>query len=234
MKKIKKISVGLIICVCLMVPKPAKADLFGGDVAVLVQILANALQQLIELKEIVGNGQDTLSLLQDINKGIRDGLTVLQMINPKFNPGIYGSMDTANTVLEIINDLYGKIPETAEARLQQAQDQSASESIAMNSTLFKFADQADEESKRIFAHSQDVSPQGAAKLTAQSLAILIGVSSQVLRTNSMILKNMGENAALQNRKEKLQSAQFKTQYNQVSEGIKVLPKEPKLGTLTGD
>ncbi len=228
----KKSFVLSFLSLCLIFPKPARADLFGGDVAVLVQILANALQQLAQLQKILATGDDTLGLLKDINSGIRDGLTVLQMINPKFNPGIYGSMETADKVLNIINDLYGKIPETAEARLQQAQDQSASESISMNGSMFRFADQADEESRRIFAHSQDVSPQGAAKLTAQSIAVLIGVSTQVLRSNSMILKNMGENAALQNRKEKLQSAQFKTQYGELSQGIKALPRDPKLGSLT--
>ena len=232
MKRFKKLLIVGLLSISLIVPKPAKADLFGGDVAVLVQILANALQQLAQLQKILATGDDTLGLLRDINRGIRDGLTVLQMINPKFNPGIYGSMETADKVLNIINDLYGTIPQTAEARLQQAQDQSASESISMNGPMFRFADQADEESRRIFAHSQDVSPQGAAKLTAQSLAVLIGVTSQVLRSNSMILKNMGENAALQNRKEKLQSSQFKTQYEEISQGIKVLPKDPKLGSLT--
>ncbi|MBY0316103.1 MAG: hypothetical protein K2Q26_11320 [Bdellovibrionales bacterium] len=233
MKVFKKYILLSLIAVAMAIPKPAKADLFGGDVAVLVQILANAVQQLAQLKQLLSTGEDTLSLLRDINKGIRDGLAVMQMINPKFNPGIYGSLDTADKVLNTINDLYGSIPQTAEARLQQAQDQSASESIAMNGTLFQFADDADAESRRIFAHSQDVSPQGAAKLTAQSVAVLIGVTSQVLRTNSMILKNMGESAALQNRKEKLQSAQFKTQYDQLSQGIGSLPAEPKLGSLGG-
>ncbi len=103
----------------------------------------------------------------------------------------------------------------------------------MNGTLFKFADQADEESKRIFNHSQSVNPQGAAKLTAQSIAVLIGVSTQVLRTNSMMLKMMSENMALQNRKEKLQSAQFKTQYDGISNALGNLPKDTKLNPLIG-
>ncbi len=231
MKKFKKMLVIGLMSLCLIVPKPAKADLFGGDVAVLVQILANAIQQLAQLQQLLSTGSDTLGLLREINQGIREGLTVLQMINPKFHPGIYGNLETAEKVLGIINDLYGKIPQTAEVRLQQAQDQSASESIAMNGPMFQFADQADEESKRIFEHSQSVSPQGAAKLTAQSIAVLIGVSTQVLRSNSMILKAMGENMALQNRKEKLQSAQFKNQYDGLSQGIGSLPKETKLGSL---
>ena len=140
-------------------------------------------------------------------------------------------METADRVLSVITDLYGKIPNTGEARLQQAQDQSVAESIAMNGTLFRFADQADEESKRIISHAAVVNPQGAAKLTAQSLAVLIGVTTQVLRTNSMMLKMMGENMALSNRKDKIQSAQFKTQYDGLSGAFGGLPKETTLKPL---
>jgi len=221
----------MTMTLCLAIPKSASADMFGGDVAVLVQILANALQQLAQLQQILSTGGDTLGLLRDINRGIRDGLTVLQIINPKFNPGLYGDLATADRVLQTINELYGSAPQTNQARLQQIQDQSASESIAMNGTLFQFADQADDESKRIFLQSQDVSPQGAAKLTAQSIAILIGVTTQVLRTNSMMLKMMGENMALQNRKEKLQSEQFKTQYEGISGAIQSLPSTTTLQPL---
>lgn len=234
MKKLKHILVISFLCISISVPKQANAFSFGADVAVLVKILANAIQQLVQLRQILGTGNDTLGLLRDINRGIRDGLTVLHMINPKFNPGIYGNLETADEVLRVIDELYGAIPETAELRLQEAQDRSASESISMNGTLFKFADQADEESRRIFAHSQNVSPQGAAKLTAQSMAVLINVSTQVLRTNSMMLKAMGENMALQNRKEKLQSSQFRAQYDGLSQGFGSLPSETKLGNLKGD
>lgn len=231
MKRMKKVFLAMILSITLIVPKPAKADLFGGDVVVLTQILLNAIQQLAQLQQILTTGGDTLGLLREVNRGIKDGISALQMINPRFNPGIYGNLENADQVLRIIDDLYGRIPQTAEMRLQKAQDLSASESISMNGTLFRFADQADEESKRIFAHSQNVNPQGAAKLTAQSLAVLIGVSTQVLRTNSMMLKAMGENMALQNRKEKLQSSQFKAQYDGLSNGLGRLPKDTKLGTL---
>lgn len=229
----KKIIIASLTVLTLVFPQPSRADFWGGDVVVLTQILANAVQQLIQLRQILSNGADTLDLMRDINRGIRDGLTVIQMINPKFNPGLYGDMETADRVLNVISDLYGKIPQTPERRLQEAQDKSVSESIAMNGNLFKFADQADDESRRIFNHSQAVSPQGAAKLTAQSVAILISVSTQVLRTNSMMLKMMSENMALQNRKEKLQSAQFKTQYDGISSALEGLPKETKLKPLDG-
>jgi len=232
-KNIKNTLMAGIMSILLLVPQPSRADIFGGDIAVLVQILANALQQLAQLRQILGTGADSLNLMRDINRGIRDGLAVIQILNPKFNPGLYGDLDTADRVLSAIQDLYGRIPQTGEARLQQAQDRSVSESIAMNGTLFRFADEADGESKRIIAHAQVVSPQGAAKLTAQSLAVLIGVTTQVLRTNSMMLKMMGENMALQNRKEKVQSAQFRSQYDGLTSALGGLPKTTNLKPLDG-
>lgn len=233
MKYLKKLVAIGIMSLALLIPQPSRADIWGGDVAVLVQILANAVQQLTQLQQILGTGSDTLGLLKDINRGIKDGLTVIRMLDPKFNPGLYGNLGTADQVLSTIQDLYGRIPQTGESRLQEAQDQSASESIAMNGTLFQFADQADEESRRIIEHSQDVNPQGAAKLTAQSIAVLIGVTTQVLRTNSMMLKMMGENMALSNRKEKVQAAQFRTQYDGLSTAFSGLPKNTKLTPLDG-
>ena len=233
MKNARKAIFCVLMSALMMTTKPAKADMFGGDIVVLTQILAQAIQQLIQLKQILSTGSDTLSLIRDINRGIRDGLAVIQMINPKFNPGLYGNLESADRVLAAITDLYGKIPQTSEARLQQAQDRSVSESIAMNGTLFRFADQADEESKRIIDHSRDVNPQGAAKLTAQSIAVLIGVTTQVLRTNSMMLKMMGENMALSNRKGKLQAEQFKSQYDGLSSGFSGMQKETNLTAPAG-
>ncbi len=231
---LKKKLATIVICFSLVLPKPAKADLWGGDVAVLIQILAQTIKQLYELRQIVNTGQDSLNLWRDINRGIRDGLRVIQIINPRFNPGLYGSLETSEQVQRAIEDLYGAIPKTSEYRLQEAQDRSVSESIAMNGTLFQYADSVDEESRRIIAHSQSVNPQGAAKLTAQSLAVLIGVTTQLLRTNSMMLKMMGQNMALSNRKEKLQAQQFKTQYEGITQALGTIPKETKLQSLGGN
>jgi hypothetical protein len=231
LKNCRKIGIALCITLSFMTPVQARADIFGGDVAVLVQILANALQQLAQLQQILGTGSDTLGLMRDINRGLRDGLTVIHMVDPHFNPGIYGDLNSTERVLDAIQSVYGRVPQTGEARLQTSQDQSVAETIAMTGDLFRVADAADQESKRIFDHSQDVSPQGAAKLTAQSIAVLINVSTQVLRTNSMMLKLMGQNMALQNKREKLQSAHFKTEYDGISSAIGNLPSDTNIQPL---
>ena len=119
MNRLQKLFTVGLFCASLMIPRPCRADIFGGDVVVLTQILANAIQQLIQLRQILSTGSDTLGLLQEINSGIRDGLLVLQVIDPKFRPGVYGDLNNANSVLAAISDLYGQVPQTGEMRLQQ-------------------------------------------------------------------------------------------------------------------
>ncbi len=227
---IRRLAVTLVLVISLNTT-PARADLFGGDVVILTKILIQAIQQLQQLRMIYQNGRDSISLMRELNQGIRNGLEIIRILNPRFNPGIYGGLKTVEEVERAIEDLYGLIPRTSEYRLQEAQDRSASESIAMNGTLFRYADEVDLEAKRIISHAQNVSPQGAGKLTAESLVILIGVTTQVLRTNSMMLKLMGQNLALSNRKEKLQASQFKTQYQEISTGLGKLPTSLKLNPL---
>src|SRR3989338_10505678 len=101
MKRLKKSIIAGIMSVMLIFPQPSRADFWGADIPILLQILANAVSQLIQLKQILGTGTDTLSLLRDVNRGIRDGLAVIQMMNPRFNPGLYGDIETADRVLSV-------------------------------------------------------------------------------------------------------------------------------------
>lgn len=231
MRNLKSKIMAIILSVTLLIPQPSRADVWGGDIVVLTQILLNALQQLIQLRQILSTGSDTLNLTRDLNQGIRSGLDIVRIINPQFNPGLYGDLETAEQVQNAISNLYGAVPQSAESRLQETQDQSVSQSISMNGQLFRFADQVDVEGHRILDLAPNVSPQGAGKLTAQALGILIGVMTQVLRTNSMMLKMMAENMALQNRKEKITSSQFRTQYDGLTNALGSLPKEIELPSL---
>ena len=234
MKKITKSVLAFFISASLIfTPLQSRADLFGGDVAVLLQILAQAIQQVTQLQMVLQNGKDTLGLLRDINSGARSGLDLIRIVNPKFDAGVYGNLRDPQSVLRAIQDMYGQVPQTADKEVLQAQDQSVAEVISMNRNLYDYADRVDIERDRILLHSQVVSPQGAAKLQNQSLAILIGVMTQLLRTQSQMLKIMGQNMALENRKEKVSGEQFIQNYQGLSDGFKNLPTEIQLPTMKG-
>ncbi len=234
MKIFRRVIVMVVaVFVLLFSPMSARGDIWGGDVAVLVQILSNAVQQLAQLRQILSAGEDTLDLLKDVNRGLKEGLSIIQIINPRLTPGVLGNLDDVNQLVDVLSQLYGKVPKTADFIMQSNHDQTVAESLAIHSRLFKYADQVDMERDQIIAHSQVVNPQGAAKLQNQSLAVLIGVTTELLRTNSAMLKLMAENFALQNRKEKLGSEQFKNEYEGISKAISDLPADPKLSIPSG-
>lgn len=230
----KKRFIAISLSVLLIAgPRPAKADLFGGDVVVLTQILAQAIQTVLTLKSMLENGKDTLDLMRDINAGVRSGIDLIRIINPNFNPGVYGDLKNADDVLRAIQFVYGAVPQGMDEDLMRSQDQSVSEVIAMNRNLYDYADQVDREREKILFHAQVVSPQGAGKLQNQAIGVLIGVTTQLLRTQSQMLKIMAQNMAYDNRKEKLATQNFQENYEGLSRGFGGLPKETKLPRFGG-
>lgn len=201
----------------------SKADFWGGDIPLLIQIVANTLQELAQLRAILGNGQDSLDLLRDVNEGIKNAMDIMRTMNTTLQPGIFSQYRDPNDLLSAIQNLYGMIPKTQEARLQAAQDQSVTEAITLHNQAFDYAAQVDPEAERIKDYSRGTSPAESARLTAQSLGVLIHVSDQILRTNAAMLKILSENLALQNHHEKLNSAQFKAEYDGLSKSLNTYP-----------
>jgi len=220
--KRKAFPLGLAILVGVA-PMQSKADFWGGDIPLLIQIVANTLQQLAQLRAILSNGKDTLGFLQSVNSGIAEAMGIIRTMNSTIQPGIYGDYKDPTALFRALQDLYGMVPQTSGSRLQAAQDQSVSEAITLHNQAFDYAATIDPEAERIKDYARAVSPQGAGRLTAQSLGVLIHVSNQILRTNAAMLKIMSENLALQNRHEKMNSAQFKAQYDNLTKSLGQYP-----------
>lgn len=222
------------VVIALFVSEPAKADLFGGDVAVLTQILVQSIETVVQLKSILSNGEDTLSLLRDVNSGVRSGLDTIHILNPNLGPGVYGGLENTDQVLRTIQDVYGVVPKGPDEDLMTSQDQSVAETIAMNRDLYSYADQVDRESERIIYHANTVSPQGAGRLQGQAIGVLIGVMTHILRTQSQLLKLTAENTAMQNRKEKVQTQSYQENYRGLSDSFSQLPPDVHLPRMGGD
>jgi len=190
------------VCMTLVVPLPSKADIFGGDVAVLVQILANALKQLYELQQIVKSGQDTLYLLRDINNGINDSLKIIKSLPDNPNPGLYGDLSQIKDVLDHLNQSYGKVVDSPDKEVYESTDQSVAEAIRMNNELYEYTKQLDVIGEEVKTYSHQVSPGGAAKLTAQTLGVMIHVMNQQLRAQGTSMKLDAQKLAMDNKREK--------------------------------
>jgi hypothetical protein len=219
----KKYKIKIIFLIFLTFPlQTTRADLFGADIPILLNILAQAINQLAQLQSILGTGKDTLGLLQDINQGIKDAMSIMRTMNSTMSPGVLSDLERVEDILGTVNKLYGSVPQTSEANVQKLTDKSVAEAIQIHNQAFKYAENVDPEAERIKDYAKYVNPAGANKLTAQAIGVLINVMNQILRTNAAILKVQSEQLAFQNKKEKLNSTQFKMQYEGLSGKFKDL------------
>lgn len=204
MKKI----IAFILAFQLSYLPAARADMFGGDVVVLVQILANAVQQLAQLQNLLNNGKDSLNLMKDINRGINDSLNLIRTISPNNDPGLYKDWEKVSDALSKIENIYGIVIDSNDSRVQKDTDQSIAEAVSLNNSIYKYTKMIDEVGELIKSQSHSVSPGGAAKLTAQSLGVMLNLQNEMLRTQATGLKLQAQTLALQNRKDKDRTRQM--------------------------
>src|SRR5271157_3045978 len=106
-----------IVFLSISLAKPARADLFGGDVAVLTQILAQAIMQLQQLRNIMGTATSELDLIRQINQGINDSLNLLRTVDPNIDPGIYRDWTNSQESLGKLEGLYGRPVNSPEVQI---------------------------------------------------------------------------------------------------------------------
>lgn len=200
--------ISILVAVSLIVSKPARADMFGGDLIYLAQILANAIKQLTELQNMVNNGKDQLNLLTEINRGINDSLRLAQTIDPNIDPGIYKDWQNVGDALSKLQAIYGVVTSSPESRVYSDTDQNVAEAVMLNNDIYKYTSDIDQLGEAIKDFSHDVSPGGAQKLTAQTLGVMLQVMNQSLRTQATGLKLQAQTMAVQNKKEKDSTKQY--------------------------
>jgi hypothetical protein len=125
----------LPVLLTLFLGTPARADLFGGDVAVLMQILAESIKQYYQLQQMIGQGRDQMNFLRTLNDGIENSIGLLQSLPIKDEKVLSDLRDFQNA-LQKIDSLYGRIPTSPEQPLQLLHDQTVAESLRM-ATSFK-------------------------------------------------------------------------------------------------
>lgn len=212
----------------------ARADFWGGDLVYLAQILQQAIVQVQTLQTILGTGKDTLTFMRDLNKGLQDALRVIDTANRTLKPGNLSDLNNLTEVVREIESIYGKIPQTSEAKLQSTNDMSVAESIELHNEAFKYADKVDPEAERLKEYAEVASPQGAAKASLQAQGMQVHVLNQILRTQAALLKIQSEQLSMQNRKSKLQSEQFRSQYSEISSTLQGPKPGFDLPSLSGN
>ena len=195
---------GLVFCYS----QPGRCDMWGADIPILMDILAQDVQQLIQLKAMLQNSGDTLDLLREINRGINDSLSMAQTLGLRVDPGIYRDLRTVDQATQGLESIYGTVTDSQVAPVQRNTDQTIAEAISFNNDLNDYAFRLDQIGEQIKQYSHSVSPGGAEKLTAESLGVMIHVLNQQMRAQGQGLKLQAQAMAIANKKEKDQTSEY--------------------------
>ncbi|MBL7555112.1 MAG: hypothetical protein JNM24_04755 [Bdellovibrionaceae bacterium] len=212
----KRKILSLILATTLTIsPLQSRASIFGEETAVLLQILANAVTQLAQLRSILKEGQDSLNLMRDINRGINDSLAMAETLGIHLDPRLYGELKKYQDIMGKIESVYGAVVDSPLAEVQRNSDQAVVEAVSFNNTVYEYTEKLDQIGEEIKKYSHEVSPGGAAKLTAQSLGVMIHVMNQQLRAQATGLKLQAQTLAAENKKEKDSTAQYLRESNKL-------------------
>jgi hypothetical protein len=196
------------MCLIFPVSFKARCDMFGGDIAVLAQILQQTIMQLAELKKMLQTGNDTLGLLQDVNRGINDSLRLAESLGVHVAPGIYRDLGSVDAAIGAVEQIYGRAVDSPVAPVQRNTDQTVAEAFAFNNELNDYAQKLDQIGKEIKRDSDIASPGRASKITAASMGVMIHVMNQQLRATGQGLKLQAQALAVQNKSDKDHAAQY--------------------------
>ncbi len=192
----------LIVMLFVSSPKTARADMWGGDIPLLIEIVFNTLQQLLTMKDMLENQEDQLDLLREINAGINDSLQMIHTSFPHVDPGIYRDWRDADSAIRELRRIYGEITPSKNESIEKDTDQSIAEAVVLNNDIYKYTKEVDQIGEMIKEYSHEVSPSGAAKLTAQSLGVMLTVMNQSLRAQATSLKLQAQTLAVANKEQK--------------------------------
>jgi hypothetical protein len=215
-----------------MLSRPATASLWGEENAPLYAILAQAIEQVVQLAEILKKSEESIALVKEINQGIREAMDLMKHQNRPLSPGILSDLRDLQSLMSRVERIYGRIPKTSQSELQQTGDTTVAESLHLHNEAFRFADAVDPEAERIKDYAKNTNPLGAQRLTAQSVGVLINVLNQVLRTNATLVKLQSEELALRNRELKNRSRQYQVTFDALHAGFSLTNISFRLNRLS--
>ena len=198
--KMKKII--LAISLLTLPVTSARADIFGGDVAILMQLLSNAINQLQQLVAVVKTGQDTIDLMKDVNNGVNDILQFQAPSHLSLPHHERPEWASERSSIEGLHRTFGKAIMSPVQGFQDNVDASIAKAMHVQSLVSTYAARTDQIAREIQNHSKTVSPKGAQKLNAQASGVMVGVLNENLRVQTESVRLQAEDLALKNHEDK--------------------------------
>lgn len=185
--------IGLFLLLTLL-PAPAKADLFGGDLPLLAQIVTNTLNTLFELRKQSG-------LLSDSMEGIKDKIYRIQTISNVVQPSSWDQWKDPREAMRRLKFIYHTLPPEYRSAKADAIEEELSKAMNMVARVVPEANTTFQSGKELERRGADASPGVANKLTASGVGTLVAMEAQTQVIQSHITSLLAQILAEANERE---------------------------------
>jgi hypothetical protein len=150
----------------------AQADFWGADIPILAQILAKSIQQIMQLKTIIGNGRDTISILQDMNSGVKEVLRLANTAHIPLPKQVYDQANNLDQATRKAQEIYGIISDNAPV-MSRAHYQSGVEGLYLSEDALEYSSALDKTGERVKESAVLANQAAATRLTAETLGVIL-------------------------------------------------------------
>lgn len=183
-----------MIFLLLLLATPAKADLWGGDLPLLAQIVTNTLQTLQQLRQ-------QTKLLDDEMEGIKDKIYRIQTISDVVQPSTWDQWKDPQEAFRRLQVIYHTLPKEYRSEKSDAIEGEIAKAMNTISRVSSGANTTFHSGKEMERMGADASPGVAQKLTASGVGTLIAMESQTQIIQSHITSLLAQMLADANEKE---------------------------------
>ena len=184
----------ILFFLIVMAPVPARADLWGGDLPLLAQIVFNTLQTLYELKK-------QSSILDDSMDGIKDRIDRIQTIATVVDPSSWDQWRDPREALRRLKVVYHTLPPEYRSEKSDMIEDELSKAMNMVSRLGPETKTTFMSGKELERRGADASPGVASKLTASGVGTLVAMEAQTQVIQSHITSLLAQMLADANEQE---------------------------------
>lgn len=203
-----------ILCLFTVVPfKPAHADLWGGDLPLLTQIVFNTLHTMYEL-------QQQTQMLNDEMSGIKDRINRIQTIAEVVQPSQWDRWRDPAEAMRRIKLIYGTLPKEYRSEKSDMIEDEISKAMNLVSRVSSGANSSFHSGKELERRGADASPGVAQKLTASGVGSLVAMEAQTQVIQSHIVSLLAQQLADGNEKETRLVMNRGQSFNSVSGSLK--------------
>ena len=186
LRKLTAVTIVIAMLLSAFKPHQAKADLFGGDVAVLSQILVQVIDQVAKLSSILGKARETVSLLEEMNRGVKEVLRLAETAHVPIPAGVYNKAKQIDQAVWEAKRIYGEIADKSPTSTR-THYRSGIEGLFLSQDAFDYSTFLDRQGERVKSSAITASPQAAKRLTAETLGVILHANSH---SNRLQAKNL--------------------------------------------